>query len=153
VLYSWPFGKVGSDIARASWSCIGDVRPSDNVSIVSRSRAAFTNLQENSTSWTNPSTYSPQICSMSLSHATIVSSAKLSPRHTPRHTNRSEAMPQLWWRSSRLNAKDNTSTPPSIQLQRRALRHGAEPLVHVFVTHRFHGGVLVILSIADSLRI
>ena len=36
---------------------------------------------------------------------------------------------------------------PAIYYHRRAICHGAEPLVHVFLTYRAHGGVLVILTV------
>lgn len=52
------------------------------------------------------------------------------------------------WRSASRTPSAVLPPCPAIYYQRRALCHGAEPLVHVFLTYRVHGGVLVILTSA-----
>ena len=64
--------------------------------------------------------------------------------------NRTEAMPRTaMQRGGVLEAERQVlALPPrpAIYYHRRAICHGAEPLVHVFRTYRVHGGVLVILT-------
>jgi hypothetical protein len=106
--------------------------------------------------------FPPKICQSVILHATIapcVGSPDSPQRHRVSHSTSVESASTTGVKHchgplcnvvalSRLNAKCRPSDSPSYLLQRRALCHGAEPLVHVFLTYRLHGGVLVDLTSA-----